>query len=429
MLTKHKVLFLFLRCVVLFAPLTAIPTHALGQSYSKLVFDGKQSETFGSYNLITAHHVLYGFEDRYLPDTLLRRNTFLKRSVNFSYRLVKLFFLDAQLDGLIALTQHEVFGHGARFREYGFKKNSFNLNLYPPFGDGSGFAQRGTLQAGLKWPTYQENIAVNTSGVQAEMLLANDLTAEMLLNDTLQYRQGLLFLISQNSEMLYLWMTRLQSPSKIKPGNDMANYISSVNYFYGRGINNLYDIKALSEQSLISTANPMQAYAIYSIVYSYLIKGQKGMYRIPMIPLGKKLRYLPAFNFSLTPFGSQFHFVNYFRYKKMLLSCDIHVGDNRYKDFYGITAKGYNLIDKRWITLNVQADFWNQPRLELEDYALPSSVNLPGGAIKASVMLRPIKLPHKLGLFIEAGYKTKGYMDGEYLAETLLLRYGLSLHL
>ena len=413
-------------CLILLFPAMMFSLQTKGQSYSRLIFDQKQSEEFGAINLMTLHHALYGFEDRYLPDTLLKKNKCWKKSINIGYRLVKLYFLDAQIDGFIALMQHEVFGHGSRFREFGYQKNSFNLNLYPPFGSGGGFAQRGSLPTGSKPATYQENISVNFSGVEAEMLLANHLTAEMLLNDTLHYRQGLLYLISQNNELLYLWYSRLSSKERNKAGNDIMGYITNVNYYYTKPGG--YDINKLSNQSLISFANPIQLYSAIAIVYSYLIKGQKGMHKIPMIPLGKA-GYLPAFNYSLTPFGSEFHFMNYLRYKRMLFNCDFGLGDNTFKDFYSISAGAYNVINNRWVTLNCFADFWNQPNLNLDTYTLPQADNRPGGACKVDVIFRPFKLPYRTGLFIETGYKSKGYMPGENLIESFILRYGFSLHL
>ncbi len=426
---KNKTLVLFiLRFFTLFVTVLIFTSVLKGQSYSQFIFDKKQSEYFGANNLSSFHHGLYLFEDKYLPDTLLKRNRCWKKSINIGYRLVKFYFVDAQMDGFIALLQHEVFGHGARFREFGYQKNSYNLNLYPPFGSGGGFAQRGSLANGSKPPTYQENIAVNFSGVESEMLLAKNLTTEILLNDSLHYRQGLLYLISQNNQLLYLWYSRLSSKERNKAGNDMMNYIAGVNYYYGKPGTKGYDINLLSNQSLISFGNPIQLYSAFAIVYDYLIKGRKGMNKIPMIPLGK-VGYLPAFNYSLTPFGSQYHFTNYLRYKRMLFNCDVGLGNNTFNDFYHISASAYNLINNRWITMNCSADFWNQPKLELESYGLHTSSNSPGGSCKVGLIVRPFKLLYKAGLYVEAGYKSKGYLPGEDLAETFILRYGFSLHL
>ncbi len=332
------------------------------------------------------------------------------------------------MDGFIALSQHEVFGHGARFREFEYEKNSFNLNLYPPFGNGSGFSQYGTLKKGYKSPTTQEYMAINIGGVDGEMLLANNIASQTLLDDTLHYRQGLLYVITQNNLLLYLWHTRYTKPENILPGNDMINYMNGINYFYPHTTDKTYDIKKLSNQSLISFANPLQIYSAFSILYTYGIKGQKPLKKIPMIKFGT-LRYLPAFNYSLTPFGSQYHFINYIRYRSMLFSGDFNMGDNTFNKFFGLSIKGYNIVNKKRITFNLHLDVWNQPELELEKYSLEKLENKIGEAIKMDLMLRPLNRQNKLGLFVQTGYKTKGYLMGETLAESFILRYGISLHL
>ena len=407
--------------------LTVIDNCA-AQSYSPIIYDNQQSQYFGAYNLITLQQSLYSFEDKYIRDTIFKENNFFKKTLGFGYRMSKLILLDGQVDGFIALSQHEAFGHGARYRELGYTSNSFNLNLYPPFGNGGGFAQRGILQSDYTNPTYQENIAVNIGGVDAEMLLANNLANQILLNDTLHYRQGILYLVSQNNLLLYLWHTRYTKPANIKAGNDMVNYINNVNYFYPHPANKNYDLEKLSAQSLLSFANPVQLYSAFTILYTYGIKGQKQLKKIPMIKFGS-VRYLPAFNYSLTPFGSQYHFINYIRYKSILFTGDFNLGDNTFNKFYGVSINGFNLVDKKGIGLNLHFDIWSQPDLELEKYLAPSPVNKIGEAFKIDLMLRPFNRKNKLGLFMQLGYKTKGYITGEPLAESFILRYGISLHL
>lgn len=405
-----------------------VSLNSKGQSYSQILFDKQQSQYFGSYNLITLHQALYSFEDKYIRDTLFKENNFLKKTAGFGYRLTKLLLLDAQVDGFIALSQHEVFGHGARFREFEYEKNSFNLNLYPPFGNGSGFAKYGTLKKGYKSPTPQEYMAINIGGVDGEMLLANNIASQILLDDTLHYRQGLLYVIAQNNLLLYLWHTRYTKPENISAGNDMVNYINGINYLYPHPVDQTYDVNKLSNQSLISFANPLQIYSAFSILYTYGIKGQKQLKKIPMIKFGK-VRYLPAFNYSLTPFGSQYHFINYIRYKTMLFSGDFNIGDNTFNNFYGLSIKGFNIINKKRMTLNFHLDVWNQPDLELEKYSAPNPMNKIGEAFKMDLMLRPFDRQNRLGLFVQTGYKTKGYIIGEPLAESFILRYGISMHL
>ncbi len=181
-------------------------------------------------------------------------------------------------------------------------------------------------------------------------------------------------------------------------------------------------------QSLISLANPIQFYSAFTILYNYAVKGQKQLKRIPMIKFGT-IRYLPAFNYSLTPFGSQYHFMNYFRYKRVLINGDFNWGDNTFNTFYGLSLKAFNLIDSKRFTFNFHLDVWDQPELELINNDDISRTNKMGGALKADLMFRPINAQHKLGLFMQTGYKTKGYVTGDALAEAFILRYGMSLRI
>jgi hypothetical protein len=414
--------YFFILILVIFA------AESKAQSYSTLIFDESQSQNFGASNLLTLHKALYSFEDRHIRDTLFRENTFLKKAAGFGYRMAKLYLLDAQIDGFIALAQHEAFGHGARYREFGYKENAYGFSLYPPFGTGHGFTQRGTLRPGFKYTTYHQNIASAIGGVDAEKLLADNLTSQILLDDTLHYRQGLIYLISQNNLPFYLFSTRYSNPENIKPNNDMVAYITEMNYFHSNLPGYKYDVQRLSNQSLISFINPVQVYSAFSILYTYGIRGKKQLRKIPMFKFGG-LRYLPGLNYSLTPFGAQYHFINYFRYQRMLFFADLNYGDNTFFNFHGISLKGYNVVNSKRITVNVHLDGWNQPELALDNYSTSALSNKTGGAAKVDLLFRPFIRENKIGIFIQAGYKTKGYLTGEPLAETFIIRYGLSFHL
>jgi hypothetical protein len=102
------------------------------------------------------------------------------------------------------------------------------------------------------------------------------------------------------------------------------------------------------------------------------------------------------------------------------------LGDNTFNNFYGISIKGFNLIDKKRIGLNADFHLWNQPELELDSYIKPSRVSKTGAAFKVDLMLRPFNQQNKLGVFLQMGYKAKGYITGEDLDETFILRYGIS---
>ncbi len=393
------------------------------QSHDLIVFDGSRSESFGSKNLLTAHKIVYSAQDRLIPDTLFRENKWWKKGFGFVYRMSRFALFDAQIDYFTALTQHEVFGHGARYREMGHRENSFHLNLFFPYGDGSGFARSGPLKPGVSI-SPQERIAKIFAGNEANQVLAQDLSLNILLNNKIHYRQASLFLITQNNLAAYIWQTRLMKNGNISYGNDITSYLFEVNALYG-GQGKTYDIKSLSEQCLISLANPIQLYAAYSVLIRYGIQGKKQSERIPRIRMGK-LYYLPALNYSLSPFGSRYHLVQYFTFSHRLLTADLHMGDQRFYPSYGLKLSANPVYENHILTLNACTEIWQQAELEL-DYSPVR--NLPqrwGGLISVEGLVRPLKLPNQLGLYLLLGYKTKGYTMGEALDKGLILRFGLS---
>ena len=71
----------------------------------------------------------------------------------------------------------------------------------------------------------------------------------------------------------------------------------------------------------------------------------------------------------------------------MLFSADFQLGDNTFNTFYGLSMKGFNLVDNSILGLNAHLDAWSQP--ELANYTMPSSIKKMGGAFKVDLMLRP----------------------------------------
>jgi hypothetical protein len=340
---------LMFRRIVLLSVILFLGLPVFSQPLRTLTYDLKQSQHFGSGNLRSAHRAAVLWQDRLIPDTLWRETNFWRKSAGFAYRMTRYWLFDGQIDYVTALTQHEVFGHGARYREMGYQENAFHLNFYFPYGDGSGYARTGILKEGFRI-TAQERITEVLGGNEATQLLALDLADEMLSGDGMHYRQAGLFLITQNNLAAYIWQTRLFKNSSVAYNGDIASYMLDVNSLYwGRG--ETYRIKALSEQCLVSLANPIQLYAAYTLLIRYGVMGKKKLERIPMIRMGK-MHYLPALNYSLSPFGSRFHLLQYFAFSKRLLRTDLYMGDQRFFPSYGLSITGHRLFESRVVTLD-----------------------------------------------------------------------------
>jgi hypothetical protein len=386
-------------------------SDAVGQTYYTLSFDRHQSEVFGASNLITAHKALYTFQDRYVPDTLFKENRFFKKAGGFVYRMARFWLLDAQIDYLTILTQHEVFGHGARYREMGHTENSFHLNLFFPYGDGSGYARSGPLKPGAAYPLLFERIAMVFAGNEANQVFSDRMEANMLLAGDIHYRQASVFLASRNNLPAYIWRTRLLSGGGgTFASDDIETYIMYINSMYTEyGMSRRVSVKSLSNESLIAMLDPLQAYSAYTILVSYGVKGHKKLGRLPMIPLGP-VKYLPSFNYTLMPFGSQFHWVNFFKWKQRLFTAKLSYGLGALKPTYGIQIAAYHLLQKPWLEIDAQGEYWSQQTFMLRRSDNITPGILRGGAATVSFYAHPLKNMTNIGLYLQAGYKTKGYM-------------------
>ncbi len=77
----------------------------------------------GGHIIITLHRGIYAIENKFLKTRWFDENNFGKKAAGLTYRLAKTILVDNVLDHLSFLGQHEVFGHGAGYRELGFVDN------------------------------------------------------------------------------------------------------------------------------------------------------------------------------------------------------------------------------------------------------------------------------------------------------------------
>jgi hypothetical protein len=399
-----------------------IQNELVAQTNYPLFYDKDQSMQFGANNSLIVHKALYSFQDQYIPDTLWEENKFIKKSLGIGYRMTKLFFLDFQEDFLIYLVQHEVFGHGARYREFGSKNNSYKLNLFYPFGSASGQANAGSIYQ----TTPHKTISASIAGVQANRTLSSTLSHQILLSDQIHYRQALLYLMSQSDQLIYTWTDYYNSVSG-KTGGDMNGYVNKLNNIYlNKG--KTYSLKQMSLQSLVSIVNPLQMYSAFTILYTYAIKGQKHLSNIPMIKIGK-IKYLPLFNYNISPFGGEYVLSNNLRHNNQLYVIDLGVSDHFYDDSYRLKIKALNVFEFKKIKFNFHMGLWNQPELELESSVglfMPKEENIFGGSIMSDIIFNPQKDNNKFGFYCQIGYKTKGFEIGDKLDKGFLFKYGLN---
>ncbi len=198
---------------------------AIAQARYLVGMDGTLSASMGAENLIAIHRAVYALQDRALKPKLFDETTKARKSAGILYRLGKTALLDNVINHLPALVQHEVFGHGARFREFGYKEISYRFSLFPPYGSGTGRAA-GSLDPARRG-TRHEGISVNISGSEANTLLSTSIRSKWLRRGRVRSRETVIYLASSLDLSWYIWTTRLAS--RQRSGNDVINYLDNLN--------------------------------------------------------------------------------------------------------------------------------------------------------------------------------------------------------
>ncbi len=394
---------------------------ATAQATYTIEIDRNLSAPVGAENLLTVHRALYALENRFLKPRLFDESTAGRKSAGMLYRLGKTVLVDNVADHLVMLTQHEVFGHGARLREFGFERISYRLSVVPPYGRGDGSASG--LTAPYRRTTRHERISVITGGSEANTLLSNSIRSRWLQRGRIHSREIVLYLLASLDLTGYILQTRFSSGDGAN--NDIRNYLRELNALEGHHDRNDYrlTLKSLSIQSMIRFLDPTVLRAMYAYSVPYLLRGMDDT-SLPALRFGR-VEYLPSIRLGLTPFGSVVHLENLFVASGRVLNVHVRYGIPAFHHFggFGVT---YNHLDvHRDITLGSRIEFWHQPPLLLGGKTARTKAKGIGGGLWADVRYRLSSIDLAPALSLRIGYKTDGFLEGEPLHRGLVMRFGV----
>ena len=387
------------------------------------VIDNTYTARTGAHNIITLHRGLYGLENRLLQTRWFDEKNFVKKAAGLTYRLAKTILIDNVVDHLSFLAQHEVFGHGARYREFGFVNNEFTLNLPPPYGNGRGWARTGRLEE-ERFLSAHEHIAMKSGGSESNIILSGIMQANWLQRGSIHYRESILYLMSANDLSLYILRTKYGLRGEA--GNDVLNYLKALNVHEGYLFEEDYELALddLAAKAWINLLNPFQYFSLYAYFKTYLWSGDESLH-FPMIELWG-VEYLPSFRLGLTPFGPEFYLENFVVKSDRIFNLYFRYGNPTFHKFWGMGAHVINLVKGHRFTVNTRLDIWDQPPLELGGDTIRESDGGLGGRIQGTFYYRLFKDKSLIHLTAQIGYKTAGFLEGEQLADGIVLRVGIS---
>ncbi len=321
-------------------------------------------------------------------------------------RIVKWGAIEGILASFEMVAQHEIFGHGFRLREFGVSAH-YQVS---PFEGETSFNPARYNQLSLS-----EQIAVTTGGVEATGVMANQLRKRWHnSNDNcLDSREASLYLFSSLDQPLYVMDTKGRDKTHFPAGHDMSQYIADINQFYQGTV---LTSQKLRRKILFDFLDPYLFYSVYSIG-NYMVTGNQ-MWEYPMIPIGE-YQYLPATRMALAPYGPEYQLLNFIKTPEHNMVATLRYGNTGGKRSSAVALEVSNLVCSDLLFIDGRIDLWNQPRLFTS--TATTAKEKFGGA--ASLVAR-YRIANPLELVGQLGYKTSGFMPGEVLKHSPIIRVG-----
>lgn len=369
---------------------------ASAQEY-QIVFD-KYWSPYSGASITTSTYNFYKFiDDRYLP------NGEGKTDMSWGFARIGKLSLDFILGSFLSTAQHEVFGHGYRAREFSFSDVGYRIGI----GTGATYFLLSDYE---RLNLYQQN-AMNAAGMEANVILSEQIRNPWFSKKTIDYRDGLLYTLNQLEQFQYAYVTH---DTELTSGDDIVNYSRGVNQYYG---NNNLSIGKIRTAVLWDLFDPALYYSLYSIG-EFLVNGTPTA-TLGMIPI-QGYQYLPAGRTILAPWGLEFALQNFIiTPEKSLLQVNLHYGNNSNLSSWGIDVNFKPIYKRdRWIIGN-QLSIWVQPSMS---YANAALTHKKFGF--AEFINFEYKTNNTFSFIGDLGYKTAGFMQGFILSNNFIVRIG-----
>lgn len=382
------------------------------QSTNKIVYEKKFHQNILAENLNTGFYLFNYLDSLFIPKTIpLTQNKF-GNIINPIFRLGKLFFTNYLITDYVLTMNHEL-GHGYRMIEAGGTIEKIVYNMPPPLTNEFSYIN-------LNWPTnftQQQGLMINLGGSESNLVFSDIMRKNILLDNKFKYNYGFSYLYSSNDMPGYTAFVT-------QPASDPNNYRRSLNTLYGGGKSVLTRIKIRNYSYLALFTDLMNFYALKSVFYDYLIKGENSS-KVDMINLNSRLKYLPRFRFEYTPYGPELVYQNYFKFDSTLLQVSFSHSDSNLPDSWRIAANIWDIKSMNKLSFNFLAQIWHQPEIQFYHNDKLKFVDGLGGKLITTIKYEMVKNKHLYGLTLQIGYKTNGYTVGEKLLKGMIMRGGL----
>ena len=203
-------------CLIVLSPHVSEAQTAIPYA---VVFDLYMTPAAGAQDLLTTQHLVASAEDRWLPTRLATESSRSSRTLGILYRTGKFVGVDVPQDHFLMVVGHEIFGHGARFRELGEGQLTYGFDAPIPYGSGDAF----TRFNGRFPISPLAHLTASSSGIEAQHAIADAIAERVIARGRMHYREAWLYFESRITGMTYI----LTASPHSAEGHDVADFLET----------------------------------------------------------------------------------------------------------------------------------------------------------------------------------------------------------
>jgi hypothetical protein len=389
-----------------------------------VVFDSYMTPAAGAQDLLTLQYLLASAEDRWLPLKVGTERSRPALALGILYRSAKFLALDVPQDHMLLVVSHEVFGHGARFRELGDGRIGYGFDAPIPYGSGDAFTRFNG-----RFPISPiAHLTATAAGIEAQHSLADAIADRAVSRGRIHYREAWLYFESRVTGMTYI----LSASPGSSQGHDPAAFLRQFEDACRTPCEPLTR-RHVQRRALGALADPLLYYSLYGVAVSHIGAGQLTG-PMPLVPVGGGTRVLPSLGYALAPYGEEWSIraalhttERASKRARRLGSVVMRIGNTGATTTWGASARLDDVVRLRTWRTAASVDVWHQPDLLADRTSDP----LRWGAGATATVIVPLppglRSPWAEGLHVTAGYKSEGFVPGAQLSGGVVLRAGLSL--
>ena len=397
--------------------------------------DRVQYSLLGDYPLTVASGVpttlvlqkkLTAWEDSIIPIKYRGDTTLSEHRRSVLLRAGRILLIDAPIETLVMALGQDFYGHYGRMREFGFEGASVKFGAPIPF-------WRPMNNLAYDRPVIEElgsrqEIAMVAGGaLEYNSMASNEISTRWMQRKSLYYREALHFLRLQTAAITSVLTATNDQSNRVSAVDDWLFYTNRTYGFYSSYGYTANDLK--KDYVIAALTNPWLYTSMYSVFGQFLFNGKDSL-NIPAIKLGYGKALMPWVRFGFSPFGGEWIPEISVTKHRQVLNVYARIGNNAFNQNYGGGIKLINFRRSTKLSLNAHLTYWNQ-KYFYRGYG--NQVTEPigfGGAATVSGFYKVSKAwNHSLSVVFTAGYKTRGYMEGEVWDASPILRAGISFNL